>query len=328
MSFKYKIYGLQISSSRRISILPEADNLDTDLFVNWGTDAGNTPDEQLNWEQILTPDLKRRKGIKFYWAHTPEGVYTKLVYKTETGYMFFLLAPDKKQLWIVHNADEPANNLDSFFVGPVLGCMLRLRGALCLHASVVNIDGKAVGFIGEKRFGKSTTAAAFARLGYNVLSDDMAVVTVRDGIFYLESGYPKIRLRPASVAAFYPDSPIELPMVYSDRDSRYSNIEADFCAAATPLGAFYLLSKGDGHLEKPIVEPLSLQDILVALGKNTFGNYVITPDLRRQEFELLSKLALNVPVNRLKVVYDIKKVNLQCQAAIDNFRLLTPAAAI
>ena len=106
MSFKYKIYGLQISSSRRISILPETENLDTDLLVNWGTDPDNTPDEKLNWERILTPDLKRRNGIIFYWAHTPDGVYTKLVYKTETGSMFFLLKPDKKQLWIVYNAND------------------------------------------------------------------------------------------------------------------------------------------------------------------------------------------------------------------------------
>ena len=56
-----------------------------------------------------------------------------------------------------------------YLLGPVLGILLHQRGFLVLHASVVSIAGGAVGFLGEKGWGKSTTAAALNARGHGLV---------------------------------------------------------------------------------------------------------------------------------------------------------------
>lgn len=50
------------------------------------------------------------------------------------------------------------------------------RGVLVLHGAVVDINGQGVVFVGHSGQGKSTLAAAFARAGHAVCSDDLAPV--------------------------------------------------------------------------------------------------------------------------------------------------------
>lgn len=50
------------------------------------------------------------------------------------------------------------------------------RGALCLHASGVSIDGRAVLFTGDCGSGKSTVSAALACRGHDKLADDLSPI--------------------------------------------------------------------------------------------------------------------------------------------------------
>jgi hypothetical protein len=50
------------------------------------------------------------------------------------------------------------------------------RGAVCLHAAGVSIDGRAVLFTGDDGCGKSTLSAALARRGHDKLADDLSFI--------------------------------------------------------------------------------------------------------------------------------------------------------
>jgi lipocalin len=320
MSFQYSLYGLQFDSTLAISILAETVNSRADLTVTWVDNINNTPDRHLNWESIITNELKKRKRLEFFRAYTEEGHYSKVSFINEDYNLDFLLSPDKRQLWIIYDKDEAINNLESYFVGPILGCVLRMMGTICLHASVININGKAIILSGDKRSGKSTTAAAFVKMGYSVLADDVAVITEREDGFYVEPGYSKVRLRPASVAFIYPNNMESLPMVYTRRDSRYMGIENNFCDTALPLGAIYLMDKNDDGPKNCIVEKLSMQSKLINLCKNTFGAYVVTKDMRKQEFDLLGKIAHKEKVSKLFIINGLENLYKQCQAIIDDLK--------
>jgi hypothetical protein len=325
MSFQYHIYGLQVASSRQIKLLAEQNSRKTDLTVEWTNKKEETPDINLAWERTLTNDLKKRNGISFWNSESPEGSFKKLRFDTETFYLDFLLEPNKKKLWIIYDTGETETDLDSYFVGPALGCMLRLREIGCLHASVVEIDNQAVVILGKKRGGKSTTAAGFSRLGYKILADDLAPITSNGGNFIVHPGYPKIRIRPRSAAAFYTDKQINsLPIVYSHRDSRYISLETEggFSAKPLPLGAIYLLGENNKENANPFIEPISPTEKLIRLNENTFGNYVVTQDLRKKEFQFLSELANKIPFRRLMFGHDLKTLPLQCQAIIEDFQRL------
>ncbi len=327
MSFHYKIYGLQVASSRPINLLDERQNRgeETDLFVRWSSAKSETPDESLKWERILTNDLKRRKGISLWTSETANGVYTKLRFMTELSHIDFLLDGAKKNLWITHDRDEAESDLDSYFVGPALGSLLRLLGTICLHASAVNVGEKAVVFLGKKRGGKSTTAAGFHRLGYRVLSDDIAVIKKRDDNYFIESGYWKIRLRPKPAAALFQTGVEQMPTVYKHRDSRYLSLEKenDFSRDSLPLAAIYLLGEINEGDTTPFVEPIEPSERVVKLTENTFGSYVINQKLRGEEFALLAALAKKTPFRRLMFGHDLRTIDLQCQTVVEDLRNLT-----
>jgi hypothetical protein len=93
-------------------------------------------------------------------------------------------------------------------LGPVLAAMLQLRGIPLLHGSAVAIEDQAIAFIGRKRAGKSTTAAAFVAAGGRMLSDDILPLS-RDGAdLSLTPGFPALKLEPTVHRALLRDLPI------------------------------------------------------------------------------------------------------------------------
>jgi hypothetical protein len=61
--------------------------------------------------------------------------------------------------------------------GNVLACLGLQHGCLPLHASAVDVDGRAILLLGRAGAGKSALAAAFARTGRCVLADEAAMVS-------------------------------------------------------------------------------------------------------------------------------------------------------
>jgi hypothetical protein len=321
MSFFYSIYGLNIKSSKKIAVLTEAKIEKVNLYVTWIATTDTIAHEKLAWAPILTRELELRKQITFYGAEGVGGQFLKICFRTDYGGLSFILNSQKSELYIQHTDKEPDADLDSFFVGTILGCVLRLKGELCLHASAININGKAVLLAGDKRSGKSTTAAAFAKMGYKVLSDDIAVVRINNGRFYVEPGYPKIRLRPKSLEELHPNAAEHFPDVFTTRDSRYADIKNSFQPYALPLGAIYLMSGSDDKVKIPSVKPV-LGGGMIRLHKNTFASYIITPDMRKNEFEVIGKLISAIPLRTLHFERDVKLVNLQCEVVISDFETI------
>lgn len=326
MSFSYYIYGLRLTSSRRINLLSEQFFDQTDLSVEWiDREEQAAAGDNLEWERVLTKDLEKRNGIALWQAAESEGVFKKICFATEHSSLDFLLSPDGKNLRIIYDCRESETDLDSYFVGPVLGCILRLLGTICLHASVVEIDKRAIVILGKKRSGKSTTAAGFSRLGYKVLADDLAAITLSGKTFVVHPAYSKIRVRAKSAQALYSESRLKLlPIVYSHRDSRYLSLETEggFSNESLPLGAMYLLGETNEPGAAPFVEPIAAAEKIVRLNENTFGNYVVTKDLRKKEFLFLSDLANRIPFRRLVFGHDLDTLFRQCRAVAEDFRRL------
>lgn len=63
-----------------------------------------------------------------------------------------------------------------YLQGTVLGVLLNQRGKIVLHASAVEMGGKAVLFCGPSGEGKSTMAAALSMRGHRVIGDDVCAI--------------------------------------------------------------------------------------------------------------------------------------------------------
>ena len=64
-----------------------------------------------------------------------------------------------------------------FLLGSALGILCHQRGLLPLHANAVVANGAAYAFAGHSGAGKSTLAAHFAQAGYEILCDDVCVIS-------------------------------------------------------------------------------------------------------------------------------------------------------
>ena len=81
-----------------------------------------------------------------------------------------------------------------YIVGTIMGILLYQRDLLVLHASVVNINGSAIAFLGVSGEGKSSTTAAFLAGGYNFVTDDVAPINLKEKLVTINPGFPQIKL--------------------------------------------------------------------------------------------------------------------------------------
>src|SRR5205823_15042979 len=128
------------------------------------------------------------------------GAYFRILYSDQTE---FIINRSGTQIWAQWPDRLSLEDTATYLLGPILGLVMGLRGTHCLHASVISVEDKSVALLGPPGAGKSTTAAAFARRGYPVLSEDVAAVLDQDGRFLIQPAYPRIRLWPSSVEALY-----------------------------------------------------------------------------------------------------------------------------
>jgi hypothetical protein len=200
------------------------------------------------------------------------------------------------EVWAQWTEDATLEDTATYLLGPVAALLLRLRGRVPLHASAVRVDGGAVAFAGPGGAGKSTLAAAFARLGRSVIADDVLAVEARPEALFVHPAYPRLRLWPDSVEMLYGHRDA-LPLLTPNWDKRYLDVgEAadDFPADPLPLRAVYLLERRAA--EEPRIRPLPPREGLMKLIATTCATFLSDPALREREFRVLARLAREVPL--------------------------------
>jgi hypothetical protein len=202
-----------------------------------------------------------------------------------------------------------------YLFGPVMAFVLRRRGATCLHASAIVVGDRAIALVGPGGAGKSTTAAAFARLGYGVLSDDVVALADEGDLFLVQPGYPRVNLWPDSVRALF-GSEDALPLVTPTWDKRYLPLDEGcyrFERKALPLGAIYVLDNCEAGSGVPLAE-VGGSETFMTLVANTYLNYLLDEKMRRRDFDFLGRLFARVPVRHIRPTADLGGVFGFCEA--------------
>jgi len=233
-------------------------------------------------------------------------------------------------VWADWREDYSLEDACTYLLGPVMGFVLRLRGVVCLHASAVVVDDNAIALAGLPGTGKSTTAAAFACVGYPVISDDVVALADRGEQFLVQPGYPRVNLWPDSVRTLF-GSQDALPRITPTWDKRYLTLGENghgFASSPLPLEAIYILDSRDETLAAPIIEELSGKEAFMALAANTYVNYLLDQDMLRTEFDVLGRLVSEIPVRRVCPPAGSPAIFNLCEAiAADAKRVMTRAPA-
>jgi hypothetical protein len=318
-AYKYVAYGLCLSSNLPIAaLLP---TLSIDL-----------PDVQIKLGYLpIWYSSESRPTLRYASSYVSKtGEPDLQIWDVDNGEFFRVLYGDGVEFWLDRGfrtlwAHWPANssleNTLSYLVGPILGLLLRLRGIVCLHASAVTINNRAVVFVGSEGMGKSTTAAALARRGYPVLSDDIVALVECGHEFRMLPGYPRINLWPDSVKLLY-GSTDALPQIIPNWDKRCLRLGEDgktrFEERAQPIGGIYVLGNSTENPTE-IIEVISRKTALIMLIGNTYATNFLDGKQRAEEFQVLSRLAASVPVRKINRGREVAGVEEFCATIQRNF---------
>ncbi len=291
--------------------------------------GGRTADVEVVFSDAAAPES---------WGGSP--IYrgpALVVSRTDSEFQFryddaqFLVSGDGNRVVAATSPGSSHEDTCTYLVGPVLGFVLRLRGMVCLHSSVVVLDGFAVALCGEPRAGKSTSAAAFAQLGYPVLAEDVGALQEGDAGFIVQPGYPRVNLWPDAAASLFGESG-PLPAITPNWGKRYlglarppssANAQSGaghpaFHSEPARLGAIYIL---EDRIPQPAAfRPLAPMDALLALARNTYSWYLLDPAMRAREFGVLQRLVRAVPVRGASASDGVDGIRGFCTALLEDFR--------
>ena len=327
MSAFYLVYGLRLAANSALPGLsfqanPEALDVQIHLKEGWPfSSVPPIPSEDLytSSDSILDGKPTLRVGL------LRGGEYFGLFYADGVRFAVESRGCEVRADW---PEDYTLEDACTYLLGPVMGFVLRLRGTVCLHASAVAIEDRAVALVGLPGAGKSTTAAAFACGGIPVLSDDIAALSHENGQWLVQPGYPRVNLWPDSVRALFGSEDV-LPRITPTWDKRYLPLGENahrFASSPLPLGAIYILDSRDSDLTAPVIEEVSGKEAFITLVVNTYVNYLLDQDMRRTEFDVLSRVVSGIPVRRVRAPEEPSAIFKLCEAIADDARHVMGAA--
>lgn len=265
----FTAYGLTIESEIRLPEL-EPSRAEPDVTVRL-RDVPESPDEPVVDGRLYR--LSRGHYVAF------EGV----------GSIF---AKDGQTLIVDPADDIPTEILRWLVLGRGFRMLLYQRGYVVLHASAVNVDGRAVAFVGDSGQGKSTTAASFYAEGYTVLTDDVTPVDPETA--EVLPGFQQVKLD--REAAEKVDASLT-PNSESNLTRQYYVAPSSFDDESVPLRRIYLLADGS----ETRIESLPPSERPFHLMSASTLDYR-SPDEEGVESHLdeCARLGSNVPVKRLE----------------------------
>jgi hypothetical protein len=279
----YELYGLRVASPIPLAV-PESDETKADLEIRLGA-AAAVP--------AAPPPGKLIR--EFTWGEG-NGLACS---RDEEGYLLrfystcdFRIDSTLRAVEICPDPELDPDMLAPLLEGPVISGILALQGECVLHASAVEVAGRALAFVGGSGKGKSTMATLLCLSGASLVSDDVLRIDLSGDEARCFPGARRTRLR--SNAAGLLDS-LSAGEVERTGDDRFG---ADFAAGRSerPLLTAILVPKPSRTAEAVRLERLDAAKGFVVLSSFPRIYGWREGDWLRQQFQSFSQLAKSVPV--------------------------------
>lgn len=281
----YSAYGLQLASDL---LMPElrsgVGGSDVQIRIVGSKSGCETEDKPIECVSA-TPDQ-----VRLSWGSVAD-----------------LLIEDGHTITVVPGPAADEESLRLFVGGAGIGVVLHQRGQLVLHGSAVAIQGQAIGFVGAKGWGKSTTATALHRRGNPLVTDELLVIdldqshapTVRQGSLYLKLWHDALL-----GTGWMPES---ARPVLPGADKFY--VGASMMAPRrTPLQRLYLLDVGDRLAMEPMQAAAAFFGILPHLYVSRFGTPFLQAVGSKAAFSQLAAVLKQIETIRLIRCKDLSQL--------------------
>lgn len=240
-------------------------------------------------------------------AHQPvEGdwfQYTRLAdgssYLRWPGLYDFLISPDGRRIsGRLSRGEISHESFHTYLLGMALSFSLLKLGFDPLHATVVAVNGRGVGFVGKSGHGKSSLAGAFLQAGYPIVTDDLLVLKKDLEGFSAYPGPPRIKLYPEVARVLIGERVVGIPMNPRTRKLIIPLNRRQSLQAAVPLKTLYVLNRPLASVRNGRItfRRLSQRLAFLALVKHSFNDWVSDPARLSLQLHLYAQIASKVPV--------------------------------
>jgi hypothetical protein len=222
------------------------------------------------------------------------------------GLADFGVAAEGERIWCRPGPRLPPSTLHHLLLDQVLPLAIGRAGRLVLHASAVHVPGVgAVAFAGTTGRGKSSLAAALARRGCPVITDDCLVLDDGTAGPTAAPGYPGLRLWRDMARTLGPRrAPPHERVAHYSAKKRVGAALVPFRSRPSRLKALFVLARR-AHLSVAArASPLSPRERFVAIVPFTFLLDIDDRGQLSRTFAQLTSVVTAVPVMRLQVCDD------------------------
>jgi hypothetical protein len=209
---------------------------------------------------------------------------------------------DGREVVVSPEPDADAPLLRLYVQGMMLAALLYQRGSFVLHASVVNVKGRAIAFTGPIGAGKSSIAAAFLAAGYGIAADDNAALDFNPTTPSVVAGFPTLKVYPAVAASLgYDQHTLEL--MHDSQIKRAHRVTRGFVDTALPLAGIYAL---DREAPEGVSLLSAIESITEVIRNSVPTRWVVrgTP----LHLRMAAQLARAVPLFRIRTFSELNEI--------------------
>jgi len=289
--YQYSVYGLTVASDFPLALPQGASQESSNLRVKL---------------ELVSPDnfsatAQDREFAEGGWFQHDVLDDGSICMRWEDLFEFVITADGRRVLCKMLSKAE-IESFETYLTTFALSGALIQQGEEPLHATVVAIDGGAVGLIGPSGAGKSTLAAFLTERGADLVTDDMLRLEFRDDVAVAFPGPCRLKLfkEPAlkilkqalDCGRFNPLSEkfIFQPVSFIDRRK-----------GPQPLSALYFLDTPPEHGDpKNIsIERLFGVDLFKTIAASTMNSRLNAADRLKRQFRFAERVAKSIPVYKL-----------------------------
>jgi hypothetical protein len=301
----YRVYGLRLRTSLMLTFPAEPPEAAGDPDVEIREDSAGLLAGALE-HSGLAPDREA-------WtqhARLADGS----TYVRWEDLFHFLIPADGRHIVYGPLGDASEESIQTYLLGQVLSYALTKQGHEPLHATVVVIGGRAVGFLGESGMGKATLAAAFLKTGATLLTDDLLRLAPHGAGYLAFPGPPRIKLLPHAAKELVswrwngsPMNPLGEKLVIPLPASRIA-------LEPVPLAALYALSEpladgsGEADPDAIIIRHLSQREAMIEILAHTYNKRVLDHARLIRQFQAAQVVASAVPVRVLSYPRRLERI--------------------
>jgi hypothetical protein len=286
---RFQLYGLSIASELDLS-LPE----DADAAAPAVTISRAKPEF---FDAFLANAAPANDQKSYRYESLPDGS----IYLGWNDIFQFFITPDGRAIFCGPRGDAFSEAYISYLLSFALSFALLRMGDETLHATVIESEGRAIGFLGDSGAGKSTLASYFLRKGSRLVTDDLLRVTFRNQSVIAHPGPQRIKLLPESAAQFMQGATPTVLMNPFTTKQLIVPSAAQRMDKSVPLRALYLLDRPEKVDENNSVqvERLRRAEAAITVIASTFNPLVKTPERLKRQLRFAGQILSKIPMIRL-----------------------------